>query len=192
MGNESNGRTLPPGDAPINAPIDTPIDALAAALERRRRGDQDIVAVDVPGVQWVVFTLSGRAFAFPGAQVAEILPLPPIYFVPGCPPALEGVIDVRGNICSVLRLGDLLDSPHGPPTRRTAILRGRAADMESGLRVDAVDDVLEVAPEALLPPPGNLPERLQGLVTGVFEHRGQLVMALDMERLFRSWRDARL
>ncbi|WP_295579855.1 chemotaxis protein CheW [uncultured Lamprocystis sp.] len=174
------------------APSDAPMDALTAALERRRRGDQNVVAVDLPTVQWVVFTLSGRTFAFPGTQVAEILPLPPIYFVPGCPPALEGVIDVRGNICSVLRLGDLLDSPHGPPTRRTAILRGRAADMESGLRVDAVEDVLEVAQEALLTPPDNLPERLQGLVTGVFQHRGQRVLALDMERLFQSWRDARL
>ena len=111
--------------------------------------------------------------------------------MPGCPPALEGVIDVRGTIWSVLRLGDLLGSAHGMPSRRAAILLGSAAGMDSGLRVDAVDDVLEVAQRSVLVSPAGLPEWLAGLVSGVFQYQGRTVLALDMERLFSDWCDGR-
>ena len=178
-------------DVDSTRPQEAPADALAAALDLRRGNDQATVAVDAPTVQWVVFALGDRSFAFPGAQITEILPLPPIYVLPGCPPAIEGVIDVRGAIWSVLRLGDLLASESGPPTRHAAVLLGRTADLESGLRVDAVEDVLEVAQESLLAAPDHLPEALAGLVSGVFRHCGRPVLALDMGRLFQAWRDGR-
>lgn len=85
-------------DPPVSAAA--PADALTAALEQRR-GDQGIVVVDAATVQLVVFAIGGRVFALPGAQVVEILPLPVIHFVPGCPPAIEAVIKVRGTIYSV-------------------------------------------------------------------------------------------
>lgn len=165
---------------------------LGAILAQRGHAERDapIVAVDAVTAQWVLFRLGERPFAFPGRQVIEILRTPPIHFVPGCPPALEGVIEVRGTIWSVLRLADLLDVPAGAVTRRNAILLGRAADLASGLRVDAVDDVLELAANAVLAPPADLPGRLQGVVTGVLPHRGQAVLALDLEVLLRGWRDA--
>lgn len=168
-----------------------PAATLDAILEQRGRvgSDSPIVAVDAVTAQWVLFHLGERPFAFPGRQVVEILRTPPIHFVPGCPPALEGVIEVRGTIWSVLRLADLLDTPAGAVTRRNAILLGRAADLASGLRVDAVDDVLDLAPDAILAPPADLPGRLPGLVTGVLQHRARAVLALDLERLFTAWRD---
>ncbi len=101
-------------------------------------------------------------------------------------------MDVRGNICAVLRLGDLLGAAHDPLTRHTAILLGRVGDEESGLRVDRVADVTPVILESLLAPPDNLPERLQGLVTGVCQRPEGPVLALDMARIFQAWRDGRL
>lgn len=76
-------------------------------------------------------------------------------------------------------------------TRRAAILLGHAADLESGLRVDGVEDVLDVTQESLLAPPDPLPGCLHGLVTGVFQHRGRPVLTLDLGRVFQSWRDGR-
>lgn len=152
-------------------------------------GQREIVNVDVARAQFVVFTVGGEGFALPGPQVAEILPLLPVFPVPGAPAAVAGVIDVRGRICSVLNATDLLGCPGG---RDGAILLGRAAGMESGLAVTRVDDVLEVPEAAVLAPPDNLPERLRGLVTGVFPVRGRQVLALDLDPLFTAWRDGRL
>ena len=121
----------------------------------------------------------------------EILPLVPIHYVPGGPPALAGVIEVRGIVWSVLRLASLLERPPDPVARQASILLGRAAGMESGLLVDGVEDVCEVAEDAALAPPADLPGRLNGCVTGVFQHRAGTVLALDLERLFADWRDGR-
>ena len=182
-----------PVSGPTTAPQDpAPGDDLELILAQRREGRQEIVNVDAATIQLVIFVIGDQQFALPGAQVAEILPLAPIFPVPGCPPAVEGVMDVRGNICAVLRLGDLLGAAHDPLTRHTAILLGRVGDEESGLRVDRVADVTPVILESLLAPPDNLPERLQGLVTGVCQRPEGPVLALDMARIFQAWRDGRL
>lgn len=181
-----------------NAHTDEPTDELGALLAQRGDpdrdpdGDQDIVAVDAVRVQLVVFTIGDRRFALPGPQVTEILALTTVYPVPGCPAAVEGVIDVRGRVCAVLRLGDLLDSPHAAASKSGAFLLGSAAGMESGLRVDRVEDVCDVIEAGILPPPEHLPERLRALVSGVVERDGTPVIVLDLARLFQAWRDGRI
>jgi purine-binding chemotaxis protein CheW len=178
-------------------------DALDEILGRRASGDALPIDVDPVTMQLAVFEIGDRLFAFPGEQVAEILPPPTIYFVPGCPPALEGVIDVRGEIWSVLCLGDLVGVAHGsdpavhpaaaPPRGRgrPALLLGRTATMQSALRVDAALDVLDCPRDSIRPAPDTLPDPLQSLATGVFAHGGRSVVVLDMERLFAVWREAR-
>jgi purine-binding chemotaxis protein CheW len=187
MGTEADSSMQLPGDAPA----DSPTDFLDAILEQRARGTGEIVAVDIHTVQWVVFSLGEASFALPGRQVVEILPMVPIHFIPGGPPALAGVIEVRGTLWSVLRLADLLGRVTAAVTRHASILLGRAADLESGLWVDGVDDVLGVAEDAILAPPADLPGRLQGCVTGVFQHRARVVLTLDLEPLLMAWRDGR-
>ncbi|NEX21010.1 purine-binding chemotaxis protein CheW [Thiorhodococcus mannitoliphagus] len=170
-------------------------DPLASVLEQRRDADQRIVEVEAATVKCVIFAIDDRLFAFPGGNVAEILPLTTIHFVPGCPSSLEGVINVRGDITSVIRLGDLLGCAHAPDSRRAAILLGQSrgtddVPMRSGLRVDRVEDVLDIIEESIRPPTDTLPEQLRGLATGIFQHHGQAVIALDLERLFQDYRCA--
>jgi purine-binding chemotaxis protein CheW len=155
---------------------------------------------DAPRVQLAVFAIGDGLFAFPGAQVGEILPPPTVHWVPGCPTALEGVIDVRGEIWSVIRLADLIQvargtDPHAAARRtargRPALLLGRTPDMASALRVDSMVDVLECPCADIQPPPDTLPETLGAIVSGVFQYRGRSVLVLDMERLFAGWREGR-
>ncbi|MBK1648830.1 chemotaxis protein CheW [Rhabdochromatium marinum] len=171
--------------------MNTENDQLAEILQHRRTAEAGIVEVDAPTVKLVIFAIGDALFAFPGQNIAEILPLTTIHFVPGCPPSLEGVINVRGDITSVIRLGDLLDRSHEPSSRRAAILLGqaRAQDnaMRSGLRVDRVEDVLDIVEESMRPPTDTLPERLRAVATGIFQHRDETVIALDLERLFQDY-----
>ena len=162
-------------------------DALTEILEHRRNANQDIVVVEAPTVKLVVFAVGEDLFAFPGAGITEILPITTIYFVPGCPSSLEGVINVRGDITSVIRLGDLLGVEHAASDRRTAILLGRGNAMCSGLRVDQVLDVLDVLEERIQPPPSTLPERLQSWTAGVLVYQGRSVLVLDLERLLQDY-----
>ncbi|AHF03713.1 chemotaxis protein [Marichromatium purpuratum 984] len=132
----------------------------------------------------VVFALGEQRFALPGARIGEILPLVPIHPVPGCPPALEGVISVRGEITSVLCLATLLGRPAPTPVTRGAILLASAREITSGLRVERVVDVVDIAGHDILEPPPTLPSMLARVTTGVFTAKAHTVALLDLERLF--------
>ncbi len=171
--------TLPDTDAPERSELDM-------ILERRRHAGAQVVEIETAKVKLVLFVVGEALLAFPARVLVEILPLTTIHFVPGCPPALEGVINVRGDIASVVRLGDLLGMTHVPSARRAAILLGQGTQVRSGLRVDRVVDVLDVTEESIQAPPESLPEPLRGLATGVFEHQGQVVIVLDLDRVFQT------
>ena len=79
---------------------------LDQVLTQRLEAHKKIVNVDEPLVKLVIFALGNEHFAFQGDCIHEILTKVDVFFVPGCPPSLEGVINVRGDIESVIR-------PHG-------------------------------------------------------------------------------
>lgn len=173
--------------------MDTPQDALGALLEQRRTQTADPAAVDAPTVKLVIFTIGPQRLALPGTQVSEILPLTTIHIVPGCPAALEGVISVRGDITSVMRLGDLLGLDHAPPSRHGAILLAQSTQsiggepMRSGLRVDSVVDVLDILEDSLQPVPDTLAGTLRRASSRLFELGATSVVLLDLDTLFQDY-----
>lgn len=153
---------------------------------------QAVVEVDAPPIKLVIFALGAAWFAFYGSHVREILPDTPVHFVPGCPPALEGVINVRGDIQTVIRLQLLLQLP-APAAASTstaqgsAIILGRAGALDSGLRVDSVVDVVDIPASHLQPPPSNLADPLRPWVLGVLQFQDHPVTVLDVERLLTDY-----
>jgi purine-binding chemotaxis protein CheW len=163
-----------------------PLD-LDKVLELRRDAGQEIVDVDEPSIKLVIFELSGEWFAFPGEAIREILPQVDIFFVPGCPSSLEGVINVRGDIESVIRLAELLGKPVAEATATSSILRGIGGGMHSGIRVDRVVDVLDVVQSAIQTPPATLPEHMRHIVSGLMQYQGKPVAILDLKRIFEDY-----
>lgn len=155
-------------------------------LSQRRDARQEIVDVDAPTVKLVVFALGARWFAFPGERIREILAGAEVFFVPGCPASLDGVINVRGDIESVVRLHDLLRI-EGAAAPSSAILLGRSAAMSSGIRVDSVIDVVDVPQGDIHAPPASLPEHMRGFVTGVLRFQEHPVVVLDLDRIFADY-----
>lgn len=160
---------------------------LEQVLTQRREASQEIVDVDEAAVKLVIFTLGEAYFAFHGACIREILAQADVFFVPGCPPSLEGVINVRGDIESVIRLHEMLHLPDTAPARTSSILLGSGGGMSSGIRVDRVVDVLDVAQSSIQPPPATLPEHLRLLVLGVLQFDAQPVTVLNLDRMFADY-----
>lgn len=157
-------------------------------LSLRRELSSEIINVDEESIKLVVFELAGDWLAFPGENISEILPKVEVFFVPGCPATLEGVINVRGDIESVITLSELLGKPATEATSSSSILRGHGGGMRSGIRVDRVIDVLDVVQSAIQPPHANLPEHMRHIVTGLMKHQGKPVAILDLHRIFENYR----
>ena len=167
--------------------MNIPSSTLDELLAIRREVSGRTVDVDEKTVQLVIFTLQGEWLAFHGDKIREILPYGRVFFVPGCPDSLEGVINVRGDIISVIRLEMLLGHPGTAPSQHASILLGQGGGMQSGIRVDEVLDVREVPESAILAPPGTLPDHLRPLVLGIVTIRTRPVLVLDLGRLFEDY-----
>ncbi len=164
---------------------------LEQLLAQQHTREQDIVDVDEPVTKLVIFSLADYHFALPGTAIKEILQgTEAVFFVPGMPASVEGVINVRGDIESVIQLNALLQLPVSAEQKLlqgSSILLARGTDMHSGLRVDRLLDVVDIALSQIQPAPDALPEYLQPYVTGLLEFNALAVAILDIDTLFAAW-----
>lgn len=160
---------------------------LEQVLTQRREASKDIVNVDEPVQKLVIFELAGQCFAFYGERIREILAQADVFFVPGSPSSLEGVINVRGDIESVIRPHTMLHLPEDGIGPSSPILLGHTEMMGSGIRVDRIIDVVDVVRSGIASPPASLPEHMRHIVLGVLMFRALPVALLDLEKMFTDY-----
>lgn len=160
-------------------------------LNERAGNDQEIVDVDEPLVKLVIFRLGEQHFAFAGANITEVLPgEEAVHYLPGMPASVEGVMNVRGDIESVIRLDELLQlttDTNQSKAENSTILLGRTKAMHSGLRVDQLLDVVDLPESQLKAPPEALPEHLKPYVTSLFNFNNLAITLLDLDAVFTAW-----
>lgn len=161
---------------------------LMQLLTQRREISADVVNVDEPVHQLVFVEMGGQSFAFLGKHIREILVRPTVYFVPGCPDSMEGVINLRGSIESVIRLHGLLQlTPQQVIESSSFVLMGETEQLTSGIRVEALIDMVEVVESALQPPPTSLPVHLTPYVSHIVSYQQQPVAVLSLQQLFTDY-----
>lgn len=157
-------------------------------VEQRRLASDLAAQVDEETSRMVFFTLQDKMYAVAGASIREILPLGDIAFVPGCPSSMLGIINVRGDIESVICLSALLGGAESTRSRYSSIMLAIAADMRSGLLVDSIIDVAEIPQSAIRPPPATTPTALDGIVTGTVVHGDTVATVIGLDRLFTDFK----
>lgn len=118
------------------------------------------------------FRLAQERYAVETRYVHEVHPLRELTSLPGTPPFLRGIVNLRGRIVAVLDLKRFFDLPETGFTdlHRVVVVRGN--DMEVGLLADVVAGVHELPVKRMQP---SLPT-----LTGI---RAQYLMGVTDERL---------
>lgn len=138
--------------------------------------------------QYLSFQLAGEEFAFGILRVKEILEYDTLTRVPSAPPAVRGVINLRGSVVPVLDLALLFGLPATAVTKRSCVIivevRVDGQELVMGILADAVNQVIELAPETIEPPPAfGSRVRVEYLVgMGKVDSR-KFVLILDIDRL---------
>ena len=164
-------------------PESAPLDRILAV---RQAEPGQVVDVDGPMIKLVVFTLDDQWFAFLGEKIREVLAETPVFFLPCCPAMLEGVMNVRGTLESVVRLRPLLGLGEGQASKGSRILVGQTSSMRSGIRVDRVEEVLDIPVSTLHAPPGAVSDRMKALLLGIVDFQDHPVHVLDLDRIFED------
>src|SRR5262249_12707512 len=116
----------------------------------------------------------------------EIKGYAPITPIPGTPPFVKGVMNLRGVIIPVVDLRLKLEMAETAHNQFTVIIVVRIAERPVGLIVDAVSDVLNIPREAIQATPDLGAEIDIRFVDGLAKAGEKLVILLDMERVLGS------
>ncbi|MDA8085255.1 MAG: chemotaxis protein CheW [Nitrospiraceae bacterium] len=157
-------------------------------LKRRKTGER-IVEVEEDTVKMVIFSLLGGLYAFPGSEIKEILTLVPMYYVPGSPDFIPGVINVRGDIESVIKINGFLGLTDSKPAPAGRIMIAVSGGVRSGIVVDSVEDVIDVPVSSLRPPLPTLSGAVREYVAGELMYGDKSVTVLDVGKIFGKFGD---
>ena len=132
----------------------------------------------VPTRRLLVFEVGGSAFACEMESFREIITPQPMTRLPGAPPSVCGLINLRGTIVTVVDGGSVLG--------RSAYMRDQGlillvdyVERWIGIGVDDVRDILDVPIDQFSAAEAG--EASQPGITGAVEIEGQRVLVLDIK-----------
>ena len=152
-------------------------------IAAQRRDNESVIEIEEKTAQMLIVLLDGGYYGFYGRWIREIMPVATITYVPGMPDYLLGVINVRGEIESVIDLRTMLGLPFRPPEKQSRIAIAQARHIRSGILVDSVEDVLDI-PEDRISRANEMPNfPRHEYVLGETQYRDQPVILLDIEKI---------
>ena len=140
-------------------------------------------------LQIVSFHLDDEEFGLEILRVQEIIRTPPLTRVPASPAFVEGVVNLRGRVITVISMRKRFGLGARDLDKETRIIVVEVMGTVLGLLVDAVSEVLRIKPETLEPPP-RLGRVEREYVRGVAKLEGRLLILLDIERLMSESEEA--
>lgn len=140
--------------------------------------------------QFLSFTVAGSDYGLPILKVREILSYEGSTPVPGTPPSIRGVVNVRGAVVPVVDLAVKFGRGTTDVTTRTCVLVVDAgAGTETitlGILAAAVNEVVELAPGDVEPPPSfGTGVRIDYLL-GLGKTAAGFVLLLELERVLSA------
>ncbi len=136
-------------------------------------------------VQLCAFKVGGEDYVLDILRVEEIIAPLPLTPVPHAPAAIEGVVNLRGQIIPVVVARKrLLNSEHDQGSSKKArLMICKIGPRRVGLLVDAVLAIFRVPASALKPAPLAAVKGSLAPVLGVCDRAGALYLMLDVKAL---------
>jgi purine-binding chemotaxis protein CheW len=138
-------------------------------------------------MQFLTFMLGGEMYAMGILAIKEIIEYSSLTEVPMMPASVRGVINLRGSVVPVVDLAVRFGRAPGAVTKRTCIviveISLNDARQDVGVVVDAVNEVLEIAPEDIEPPPTFGTRIRTDFIHGMGKVNSRFVILLDANQV---------
>jgi len=134
-------------------------------------------------IQWVTFRLADEVYGINVMQVQEVLRVTEIAPVPGAPHYVLGIINLRGNVVTVIDTRIRLGLPTAEVTDSTRIVIIETARHVVGMLVDCVAEVVDVATSEVESAPNVGSDESANYIQGVASRENELLILVDLNKL---------
>ncbi len=132
--------------------------------------------------QLVVFDLASEFYGVDIGDVREIIRMQSITRVPGAPPFVEGVINLRGSVVPVVDLRKRLALTINEQTQESRIVVVDIAGRDVGVIVDGVNEVLRIPLSSVDPPSSMITDSDSDYLRGIARLEDKLIILLDLSK----------
>ena len=136
-----------------------------------------------PELQWVTFLLEGETYGINVMAVQEVLRYSEIAPVPGAPNSVLGVINLRGNVITVIDTRHLFGLSEGEITDDTRIVVIESTDQVIGLLADSVAEVVYIRQSEIETSPNSGSDDNSESIQGVCNKNGVLLILIDYQKI---------
>jgi purine-binding chemotaxis protein CheW len=134
-------------------------------------------------IKHVSFMLNGETYAVNAARVNEVLRYTDITPVPGAPGFILGIINLRGNVVTVIDARTVFGLAREEVTPQTRIIVVEIEDFVLGVLVDRVAAVLDLDQHEIEVPPSTGQDASARFIQGVYNEGNQLLILVDFGRV---------
>lgn len=133
--------------------------------------------------RWVTYRLADEVYGINVMQVQEVLRMSEIAPVPGAPRCVLGIINLRGNVVTVVDARELFGLSRSEHTEQTRIMIVEINKLIVGLLVDSVAEVVNIQNSDIDSAPNIGNEENSRYIQGVFSKNAEILILVDLNRL---------
>jgi len=137
-------------------------------------------------LQCVTFRLDNEIYGINVMQVQEVLRVTEIAPVPGAPHYVLGIINLRGNVVTVIDTRERLGLEAKEVDESTRIVIIEADKMVVGILVDAVAEVVDLRTSEIESAPSVGNDESSKYIQGVASREGELLILVDLNKLLND------
>lgn len=141
-----------------------------------KEGDDQIL-------QWVTFQLEDETYGINVMQVQEVLRYSEIAPVPGAPAYVLGIINLRGNVVTVIDTRTRFGLPVNEVSDNSRVVIIEADQQVIGILVDSVAEVVYLRSSDIDSAPNVGTEESAKFIQGVSNRDGELLILVDLNKL---------
>ncbi|MDG3088753.1 chemotaxis protein CheW [Vibrio hannami] len=134
-------------------------------------------------LQWVTFQLEEETYGINVMQVREVLRYSEIAPVPGAPDYVLGIINLRGNVVTVIDTRSRFGLMEGEVTDNTRIIVIESERQVIGILVDSVAEVVYLRASEIDTTPSVGTDESAKFIQGVSNRDGKLLILVDLNKL---------
>lgn len=143
----------------------------------------DIKEVDLKSKQFVIFRVDDQEFGVNIHKVSIVEKMMNITRVPGTPPYIKGVINLRGEIIPIMSLRVKFGLPEIEADDDTRIVIFKFDEITLGVIVDGVNEVISFNDDDIESVTSITNDRTLDYIVGIAKANGRLITLLNIEKL---------